>query len=130
MFSGFRVIFWIFDVTVLGEGGYCLGFICNFRGLGAGARGTICSCPPPHHYFGVKLRKSMKEKNILQLFKLYFYMVCFEAKRFVYYIFCLLSWQFQKLPTSMSISAPTKLSDPLLKLHPHHHTHPVWSTTT
>jgi hypothetical protein len=57
-------------------------------------------------------------KNYFLLYtikKALYYMVCFEAKCFVYYIFCLLSWQFQKLLTSMSIPALTKLSDPLLK---------------
>ena len=107
----------------------CLGFICNFRGLGSGARGTICSCLL-HHYYGAKLRKRMNETNILQFIQALYYMVYFEAKCFVYYIFCLLSWQFQKLLTSMSIPALTKLSDPLLKLQPPHHTHPVWSTPT
>ena len=132
MLSGFRGIFWIFDVTILGgEGGvgYCLGFICNFRGLGSGARGTICSCLL-HHYYGAKLRKRMNETNILQFIQVLYYMVCFESKCFVYYIFCLLSWQFQKLLTSMSIPALTKMSDPLLKLQPPHHTHPIWSTPT
>ena len=128
MFSGFRGIFWIFDMTVLGGGGggggYCLGFICNFIDLGIGAMGTTCSCLL-HHYFGTKLRKSIKEKNFLQLSSFIF--IWYALKRNVLFIIlsCLLSWKFQKLFTSMSIPAPTKLSDPLLTLHPPHHTHPV-----
>jgi hypothetical protein len=65
---------------------------------------------------------------MVQLFKLYFYIVCFEAKCFVYYILFLFAFlaASETFPhTSMPIPAPTKLSDPQLKLHPPHQTHPV-----
>jgi hypothetical protein len=56
-----------------------------------------------------------------------FYIVCFEAKCFLYYIFLFAFLAVSETfpSTSMSIPAPTKLSDPQLKLHPPRQTHPV-----
>ena len=67
MLSGFRRIFWIFDVTILvglGERGVgcCLGFICNlFQKLRFWGKGDYLFLPPPPLLWG-KIKKT-HERN-------------------------------------------------------------------
>ena len=103
-------LFWISDVTVLGWGDilwYCLGFICYCRGLGAGTRGTICSCLP--HHYGAKLRKSMKAKKngtVIQALFLYC-MLWSQMFCLLYFIFVCFLGSFRNFPTHLYVNSGT-----------------------